>query len=682
MRSEMKERLDLRKGKRLLAVLLAIACILCQSKTSITVDAQTNQKKLHIVFALDVSGSMNNKDANKTALQVVKMLADMCNGSENELGFVAYNDSIAYSYDMTACNEKGIDKLKQYVSKVKYDGETDIGLGLKEAVKMSTSRVSKDSESVVILLSDGKTDLTHSRKKRTIKDSEQDMEDALTMAKEQNVTIYPIRLNTKFDTKVDYLSEVAKATNGTSSVAFSPLELVDIVQSIVSRYQIPPLHNVTTMSGNDNLQEVKIDLKNEYVEKTRIYVLSTNKVSYVSLVGADSNVTYDKTKRYSIVETGALKETDSVKLYFRGKKKSEILVYTQQFYSLEPVVALEPTNTRDSYADILFQFHDTNTGMEAEDEVLYQNMQVQCTLRSMEDGSEKGLSYEKTSKGIAIQEALSKIGTYQLELSYTGDYLSGTFQSDVFRVESKEAKCLPSMEDTVCIKEKGKTFDLRDVFSDVKSELKEYSVVSVKGNGTEASIDGEQLICKFEKSGDTSFLIEAADENQDLYQVSICIHTKTFWQMYQVVIVGCALGGLILCTALLGFITLRKNKKVHNQSKVPFAGTMIGYFMNLKSVNDLPALKWNLYDYQVSGVSMSDLLLDLGIPDRFVGADKIWFYPKSENSIELLHNLQGSIFIGTKMISKDTPVTVYSGEKIFISFDESGIELELRYFVD
>ena len=192
MRSEMKERLDLRKGKRLLAVLLAIACILCQSKTSITVDAQTNQKKLHIVFALDVSGSMNNKDANKTALQVVKMLADMCNGSENELGFVAYNDSIAYSYDMTACNEKEIDKLKQYVSKVKYDGETDIGLGLKEAVKMSTSRVSKDSESVVILLSEGKTDLTHSRKKRTIKDSEQDMEDALTMAKEQNITIYPI----------------------------------------------------------------------------------------------------------------------------------------------------------------------------------------------------------------------------------------------------------------------------------------------------------------------------------------------------------------------------------------------------------------------------------------------------------------------------------------------------------
>ena len=78
---------------------------------------------------------------------------------------------------------------------------------------------------------------------------------------------------------------------------------------------------------------------------------------------------------------------------------------------------------------------------------------------------------------------------------------------------------------------------------------------------------------------------------------------------------------------------------------------------------------------------MTEMLQDIGIPDRFVGADKIWFYSKSENSIELMHNLEGSIFIGTKMVSKNTPVTIYSGEKIFISFDESGIELELRYSV-
>lgn len=665
--------------KKQVALLMVLSFIFCFGYCSLTAQAQTNQKKLHIVFALDVSGSMNNKDSEKTALEVIKMLSDICSNSDNELGFVAYNDTIAYSYDMTACNGEGTDKLKNYISSVKYGGETDIGLGLKEAVNMSVNHADEESDSIVILLSDGKTDLKNSDTNRTVADSEQDMDDALEAAKENEITIYPIRLNDKFDTKVDYLSQVAKSTKGESSAAFSPLELVGIIDSIVSRYQIPSLENVTTMSGNNDLQEVKTDLNTEYVDKTRIYVLSTGKVSYVSLVGADADVTYDDTKRYSIVEITDMEDAGSVKLYFRSKKKSEIQVYTQQFYSLEPSLNVEESVSRNADQTILFQFYDTKAKTNAEDEALYSDMQIQCTLVSLEDGSERGLSYKKTSQGIEIEDALSRIGDYELKIAYSGSYRKGTFTSDAFHVVSNEPNVLKDIEEKVCIKDARKVYDLTELLAAVKSEIAEYRILSSEGESVSAVLQDTKLVCTLNEAGDTTIVVQAADKNQDLHQITILLHAMTFWQMYQVVIVACAIGAIMLITLMIGIITVRKSKKVRVRSSVPFVGTLIGYFVNLKSANDLPALKWDLFQYETNRISMADLLTDIGIPDQFIGADKIWFYSKSNHSIELFHNLEGSIFVGTKMVSKDTPVTIYSGEKIFISFDENGVELELRF---
>ncbi|MBR3771241.1 MAG: VWA domain-containing protein [Clostridium sp.] len=667
--------------KSCLILVLVLSLILCQRWTCYKVNAKTVQKSLHVVFALDVSGSMNNKDANKSALEIVKMLNDICSYSGNELGFVAYNDTIAYSHDMVLCKEEESEKLKDYVRKVQYGGETDIGLGLKTAVQMSSEHVSEDSDSIVILLSDGKTDLAKSETKRTLKDSQRDMDDALKLAQEKNITVYPVRLNDKFDTKVDYLSQVAKSTNGVSSVAFSPLELVDIIQSIVSRYQVPDLETISTLSGNGDLQEVKIDLETKYVDKTRIYVLSTDKVSYVSLVGADAEITYNNTKRYCIAEISDMENADSVKLYFRGKKKSEIQVYVQQYHSLEPVIQVEDRVSRDDSKNVLLQFYDRNAQRNIVDQAFFEELQVQCNVVSLKDGSQKGLSYVKTEDGIALEGAFSQIGDYELEISYSGKTMNGMIHSDKFQVISREPEILNDVEENICLNKKAVDYRLSEMFHKVKNNIDEYLVESVEGNSVKYEISGDILSCMLEEPGDTVLIVQALDEEQDLHQITMTIHCKTFWQMYQVIIVGCAIGAIMLIALILGLITVLRSKQIRKKSSAPFAGTLIGYFVNLKSMNDLPALKWNLYNYTQTSISMTEMLQDIGIPDRFVGADKIWFYSKSENSIELMHNLEGSIFIGTKMVSKNTPVTIYSGEKIFISFDESGIELELRYSV-
>lgn len=664
--------------KNCLLITMVLALILCQG-TSVKTSARTVQKGIHVVFALDVSGSMNNKDASKSALEIVKMLNDICANSGNELGFVAYNDTIAYLKDMVACSQAESEKLKDYIRKVQYGGETDIGLGLKTAVQMSAEHVDVDSDSIVILLSDGKTDLAKSKTNRTLKDSEKDMDDALGLAKEKGITVYPIRLNDKFDTKVDYLSQVAKSTNGESSVAFSPLELVDIVQSIVSKYQVPALETVSRLSGNGDLQEVKIDLETKYVDKTRIYILSTNKVSYVSLVGADADITYNNTGRYCIAQINDMEGADAVKLYFRGKKKNEVQVYVQQYHSLEPVIQVDEKVSRDGAKNVLLQFYDKNAQSNITDQAFYDELQVQCDLISLTDKSKKGLSYTKSEDGIAIENAFSQIGDYELKVTYHGSVMNGTVHSEEFQVISREPDILPEVEEDICINKQNVDYRLSDMFSKVKKGITEYIVESKEGDSIKYDMKDDKLSCTIEEAGDTILVLQAVDEEQDLHQITMTLHCKTFWQMYQVIIVGCAIGAIMLIALVIGLITVLRSKQVRKKSSAPFVGTLIGYFVNLKSINDLPALKWDLYTYMKTSISMTEMFQDIGIPDRFVGADKIWFYSKSENSIELMHNLEGSIFIGTKMVSKNTPVTIYSGEKIFISFDESGIELELRY---
>ena len=153
-----------------------------------------------IVFVLDISGSMKQTDANKISIEIIKMIIDVCSSGNNRVGFVAYNDTIAYSYDLTEIkNEKNSKKIKDYIGKVQFKGETDIGLGLNKAVNLLIDKFDHTKQPIICLLSDGKTDLKNSNTGRTEADSEKDVKTSISLAEKHNIPIYTIGLNNRFN---------------------------------------------------------------------------------------------------------------------------------------------------------------------------------------------------------------------------------------------------------------------------------------------------------------------------------------------------------------------------------------------------------------------------------------------------------------------------------------------------
>lgn len=171
--------------------IIGLFFLVLQSSSVLHTAAATKDTGCNIVFALDISGSMKTTDENRTAIETIKMVIDLCD-STDKVGVVAYNDTIAYCYDLTplSSSEKR-NSLKQNLDLMEYKGETDIGLGLKKAVELLYGEGEQDN-SMVILLSDGKTDLEHSNTGRTLEQSQQDLNEAIALAKEKDIKINTI----------------------------------------------------------------------------------------------------------------------------------------------------------------------------------------------------------------------------------------------------------------------------------------------------------------------------------------------------------------------------------------------------------------------------------------------------------------------------------------------------------
>ncbi|MCI9435521.1 MAG: hypothetical protein HFI86_09700 [Bacilli bacterium] len=90
-------------------------------------------------------------------------------------------------------------------------------------------------------------------------------------------------------------------------------------------------------------------------------------------------------------------------------------------------------------------------------------------------------------------------------------------------------------------------------------------------------------------------------------------------------------------------------------------------------------MAWRLENYPGVGVTLYTLLKEGKVKDYFLGAERIWIYPYNESKITIVHNLQGSIFLGNKLVEKNIPVHLCDGDVIYVCFEENGAEIELHY---
>ena len=136
-------------------ILFCTASLNCQAQETVMV-----KENLNIVFAVDHSGSMNEQDAGQMIPNVLQIFTDTMHGENIRIGYLAYNDTIvARKAPVEVDLEEQRQMLKQTMAEAENRGETDIGLGLKEAYQLMEGCTGKK---MVVLISDGETDLARS----------------------------------------------------------------------------------------------------------------------------------------------------------------------------------------------------------------------------------------------------------------------------------------------------------------------------------------------------------------------------------------------------------------------------------------------------------------------------------------------------------------------------------------
>lgn len=317
--------------------------LVLQSSSSLSTTAASKDTGCNIVFALDISGSMKTTDENRTAIETIKMVIDLCDSTDN-VGVVAYNDTIAYCYDLTplSTREKR-SSLKQNLDLMEYKGETDIGLGLKKAVELLYGEGEQDN-SMVILLSDGKTDLEHSTTQRTLEQSQQDLNEAIALAKEKNIKINTIGFANEYLKEGDYLTVISANTGGSSQIAASPLQLNQLIQSVIFQYKNGENETTKVLDTTGELQTETIEFKAQYVRKAYISILSTGSILEASTKEEKSELI--SSEKYAILKLDNPK-TSKVTFQLKAAQGETVIVNVVEVKGEAPTKAptatLQPT---------------------------------------------------------------------------------------------------------------------------------------------------------------------------------------------------------------------------------------------------------------------------------------------------------------------------------------------------
>ena len=161
--------------KYTMVFILCLFLSVCSSFVVYAEEFTSIKTGLDVIFVMDYSGSMSINDSSNIAKGMVKAFIDTVHSADIRVGFVAYTDKILTSTSpMEIQTTEQRNALKTLIDQEKYSGSTDIGLGLSYGVKLLGEN--SERKQVIVLISDGETDLNGSNTGRTMAVSQMDME--------------------------------------------------------------------------------------------------------------------------------------------------------------------------------------------------------------------------------------------------------------------------------------------------------------------------------------------------------------------------------------------------------------------------------------------------------------------------------------------------------------------------
>lgn len=332
--------------KKLLSV--AVAFLSAFSFFNVFVSAEEGNSvsanmDLDIVFVIDASTSMKSSDPDKLAEEAAALFEQM--GDDTiRVGYVFYSHEIVAEQDLVSkSDQKNIAKFEEGISNVelKDDAHTDISLGLTEATNILLSNQDNNRNPLIVLLSDGKTELDgYDDVSRSNAESAAELEQTLDSLSIHEIPVYTIFLDNKDTFDNSEMKKISEKTNGKNYEARASDDLKDIIQDIFSDFtNTVPLPIPPDYSNGEWEAEIPID--NESIYMANVVVTENDNLSNARLYTPGGTLVAFDNEKTKLVESDnytLLKMLDpevgtwTLRMKGNSDVKPEITLYNSYYF--------------------------------------------------------------------------------------------------------------------------------------------------------------------------------------------------------------------------------------------------------------------------------------------------------------------------------------------------------------
>lgn len=197
---------------RILTVVMIATILVGCFFGSASAAAGGKMNRYNVVFVTDASGSMKNTDPDGYRMESINLFVSLLANGGNYVGSVAFSDGVVSQHDLVEVNGRNEkNSIMKQINGQEPKGWTDIGGGLLTAVNMLKANGDKELPSIIILLTDGNTEMGTDEETKT---SIANKEEALEEARSNGIKIYSISLNKNNEANSDEMKQIASATGG------------------------------------------------------------------------------------------------------------------------------------------------------------------------------------------------------------------------------------------------------------------------------------------------------------------------------------------------------------------------------------------------------------------------------------------------------------------------------------
>lgn len=587
--------------------------------------ASGEMNRYNVVFVTDVSGSMNDTDPDALRYEAIELFIGLIANGGNKVGSVMFSSGVRSEHELIEVDGRTQKQsLMDAVRGQKVAGWTDIGGGLKSAVKMLDENGDPSLPSIMILLTDGNTEMgTEEETAKSIANKE----DALEEAREKGYQIYAINLNKDNTANSDEMRQIAAATGGQFQEVTDASDLQEVFdlyyQLIYSTKSVKLVDEPVPASGIISRDFQVADLGVEEVNVVVFGDTSNCELKRPDGTTVDNAAMADmlyKAKTFSLIK---IEDPDSGmwNLTVNATPGSSIKIF--KIYNPNMKVETSLQSAQDAFT--LGEAVNFVTKIKENDTVItdvsrYAGYSATLTVKDYDGNIVHTQTVDTAApEGFVISFTPADYGSYYATVSVETDELYA--ESDVFTLNVGNTP--PTCKTDVIEKhvyrwpfllKTDATVDLSEAATDAEDDALTYRVKSSTWLEEDYTLDGSKLTVNDFSVSKGSFTIEASDSMGAYCTVEVKITSTNvgFWAMIALI------AGVLLTIAIVALVTYLALQK-------PFMGSFTVENLQTRETGTMQKNRGRL---KLSSLQIGQTGLDRGSYFQATGKNFVYFISK------------------------------------------------------